>query len=59
VVNPRTGAIEDDIVFRGFYITQSEVGFKSLKVAVFYLRAICCNRIMWGVEGFEEIRSVT
>jgi hypothetical protein len=22
---------------------------------VFYLRAICCNRIVWGVEGFEEI----
>jgi hypothetical protein len=34
--NPRTGAIEDDIVVRGF-------------------RAVCCNRIMWGVEGFEEI----
>ena len=48
-------AAEDDLVFRGFYVTNSEVGKSALKVAVFYLRAICCNRIMWGVEGFEEI----
>ncbi len=51
---PETGAIEDDLVFRGSYVTQSEVGNRALKIAV-YLRAICCNRIMWGVEGFEEI----
>ena len=56
VVNTRTGQIEDDLVLRGFYITQSEVGNK---VAVFYLWVTCCNRTMWGVEGFEEIRSVT
>jgi hypothetical protein len=31
------------------------VGKSALKIAVFYLRAICCNHIMWGVEGFEEI----
>lgn len=53
--NPATGVEEDDIVFRGFYITNSEVGKSALKIAVFYLRALCCNRIMWGVEGFEEI----
>ena len=46
---------EPDILFRGFYITNSEVGKSSLKIATFYLRAICCNRIMWGVEGFEEL----
>lgn len=44
-----------DLMFRGFYITNSEVGSGSLRLAAFYLRAICCNRIMWGVEGFEEI----
>lgn len=44
-----------DLMFRGFYITNSEVGSGSLKLAAFYLRAVCCNRIMWGVEGFEEI----
>jgi hypothetical protein len=33
VINPRTGLEEDDIVFRGFYITNSEVGKSSLKIA--------------------------
>lgn len=55
VINPRTGASEPDLMFRGFYVTNSEVGASSLKLAAFYLRAICCNRIMWGVEGFEEM----
>jgi len=55
VVNKTTGALEPDLMFRGFYVTNSEVGKSSLKLAAFYLRAICCNRIMWGVEGFEEI----
>lgn len=55
VRNPQTGMMEPDLMFRGFYVTNSEVGASSLKLAAFYLRAICCNRIMWGVEGFEEI----
>lgn len=46
---------EPDLMFRGFYITNSEVGRSSLRLAAFYLRAVCCNRLMWGVEGFEEI----
>lgn len=46
---------DDDLVFRGFYVTNSEVGRSAMKIAAFYLRAICCNRIMWGVEGFQEV----
>ncbi len=46
---------EPDLMFRGFYISNSEVGSASLRLAAFYLRAICMNRMMWGVEGFEEI----
>ncbi|MEE9924028.1 MAG: DUF932 domain-containing protein [Brucella anthropi] len=46
---------DPDLVFRGFYISNSEVGSSSLKLAAFYLRAVCCNRLMWGVEGFQEI----
>lgn len=46
---------DDDLVFRGFYVTNSEVGKSALKIAAFYLRAICCNRLMWGVEGFQEV----
>jgi hypothetical protein len=44
-----------DLVFRGFYVTNSEVGAGSLKLGAMYLRAICCNRILWGVEAFEEL----
>jgi hypothetical protein len=46
---------EPDILFRGFYNTNSEVGKSSLKIATFYLRAICCNRIMWGgIRGADH-----
>lgn len=44
-----------DLMFRGFYIKNSEFGNGSLVLAAFYLRAVCCNRILWGVEGFEEL----
>lgn len=46
---------DPDLMFRGFYITNSEVGSGSLKLAAFYLRAVCMNRNLWGVEGFEEL----
>lgn len=46
---------DPDLMFRGFYITNSEVGRSALRLAAFYLRAVCCNRILWGVEGFQEI----
>jgi hypothetical protein len=44
-----------DLYFRGFYAWNSEVGSKALGIASFYLRAVCMNRNLWGVEGFEEI----
>jgi hypothetical protein len=44
-----------DVFFRGFYCWNSEVGAKTLGIASFYLRAVCQNRNLWGVEDFEEI----
>jgi hypothetical protein len=44
-----------DLYFRGFYCWNSEVGAKRLGIASFYLRAVCQNRNLWGVEDFEEI----
>ena len=44
-----------DLFFRGFYCWNSEVGAKTLGMASFYLRAVCQNRNLWGVEEFEEI----
>jgi len=46
---------EPDLYFRGFYCWNSEVGSKTLGIASFYLRAVCMNRNLWGVERFEEI----
>ena len=44
-----------DLYFRGFYCWNSEVGSKALGMASFYLRAVCKNRNLWGVEDFEEV----
>src|SRR5215210_6824155 len=44
-----------DPYFRGFYCWNSEVGSRTLGIASFYLRAVCANRCLWGVEHFEEI----
>jgi hypothetical protein len=44
-----------DLYFRGFYCWNSEVGSKTLGTASFYLRAVCMNRNLWGVENFEQI----
>lgn len=46
---------EPDLMFRGFYAWNSEVGNKTMGLATFYLRALCLNRIMWGVEQFQEV----
>jgi hypothetical protein len=46
---------DPDLYFRGFYCWNSEVGSKSLGIATFYLRAVCMNRNLWGVENFQEI----
>ncbi len=58
-MNPiEAGRLRDgspDLYFRGFYCWNSEVGAKTLGMASFYLRAVCQNRNLWGVEDFEEI----
>jgi hypothetical protein len=46
---------EPDLFFRGFYCWNSEVGARTLGIASFYLRAVCQNRNLWGVEEFSEI----
>ncbi len=46
---------DPDLYFRGFYAWNSEVGSKTLGIASFYLRGVCCNRNIWGAEDFQEI----
>lgn len=40
-----------DLLFRGFYFWNSEVGSKTLGADCFYLRGVCQNRNLWGVEN--------
>ncbi len=46
---------EPDLMFRGVYVWNSEVGRRSFGVASMYLRGVCQNRNLWGVEGFSEV----
>jgi hypothetical protein len=42
---------------RGFFVWNSEVGSASFGVAMFLFDYVCCNRMVWGAEGFKEIRA--
>lgn len=46
---------EPDLYFRGFYVWNSEVGARTFGIATMYLRGVCQNRNLWGVEGFKEL----
>lgn len=41
---------------RGFFVWNSEVGSTSFGVATFLFDYVCQNRIVWGAQGYEEIR---
>jgi hypothetical protein len=41
---------------RGFYATNSEVGGGVLGFGMFLFDYLCCNRIMWGMQGKHELR---
>lgn len=41
---------------RGFFVWNSQVGKCVLGVAMFLFDYVCCNRIVWGAEGYQEIR---
>lgn len=41
---------------RGFFVWNSETGRCTLGIATFLFDYVCCNRIVWGAEGYEEIR---
>ncbi len=41
---------------RGFFVWNSEVGACTLGIAMFLFDYVCCNRIVWGAEGYKEIK---
>jgi len=40
---------------RGFFLQNSMHGKSTLKLSTFYFDYVCCNRFVWGAEGFQEI----
>ena len=47
---------DDDLLFRGFYVWNSEVGAGTFGLSTFYLRGVCQNRCLWGVEQQATIK---
>lgn len=41
---------------RGFIIWNSEVGDTTLGFAMFLFDYVCCNRIIWGAQEYQELR---
>jgi hypothetical protein len=41
---------------RGFFVWNSEVGSTTFGVGLFLFDYACSNRIVWGAEGYQEIR---
>lgn len=56
MANRRPGLNGSTSLARGFFTWNSEVGSSSIGGAFFLFDYVCENRIVWGMEGFEEIR---
>lgn len=41
---------------RGFFVWNSEVGAQTFGIATFLFDYVCCNRMVWGAQGYEEIK---
>lgn len=54
VPNRRNG--QPGSLARGFFVWNSEVGSKTLGIATFLFDYVCMNRIVWGAQGYEEIK---
>lgn len=54
VPNRRNG--QSGSLARGFFVWNSEVGSKTLGIAMFLFDYVCMNRIVWGVAEYSERR---
>ncbi len=41
---------------RGFFVWNSEVGSETFGYADFLFDYVCCNRMVWGAQGYREIK---
>lgn len=54
IPNRRNG--EPGTLARGFFVWNSEVGKTTAGIGTFLFDYACCNRIVWGAEGWQEIK---
>lgn len=54
VPNRRDGKSGD--MARGFFVWNSEVGSTTFGIATFLFDYVCCNRIVWGAQGYAELK---
>lgn len=54
VPNRRNG--QSGPMSRGFWISNSEVGSAVFMLGCFLFDHVCCNRIVWGMQEYKEIR---
>lgn len=48
----------EDGLFRGFFMTNSEVGDAAFRLTTFLYNAVCGNHIVWGASDVKESRVV-
>ncbi len=47
---------ETELLSRGFFVWNSEVGAATFGTATFLFRYVCMNRIVWGAQDVNEIK---
>ena len=52
---PVDGGGEDDQLFRGFIVSNSEVGSATFTLLTFLYRYVCDNRIIWGTRDISQL----
>lgn len=57
LVDPKNPVeIDGEVLFRGFYTWNSEVGSSVFGLCTFLYRYVCDNRIIWGATDVKELR---
>lgn len=44
-----------ELLARGFFVWNSEVGAKTFGISTFFFRYVCCNRIVWGAKDVSTV----
>ena len=47
---------ETELLSRGFFVSNSEVGSATLSISTFLYRYVCCNRMVWGARDVDTIK---